>query len=133
MPHKDDLLEELDWISDKISSQIWTLNLGILGTTWSLLVTSTSISEAFRFRTSDALPLISLCILALVAQMLQYLSGYITARQNLQRLELQRSDEFKYDKTGFFYRLREWCFQGKSVLTLLAAAWLITTLVRKLL
>jgi len=38
MPEKASLLEELDWLSDKISSQVWTLNLTFLAATWSLLI-----------------------------------------------------------------------------------------------
>ena len=47
MPTKDDLLSELDWVTEKISSQVWTLNVGTLGTTWSLLI-----ADRFSFRNS---------------------------------------------------------------------------------
>ena len=38
MQSKKALLTELDWLTEKISSQVWTLNLGTLATTWSLLI-----------------------------------------------------------------------------------------------
>jgi hypothetical protein len=31
MATKDNLLSELNWVTEKISSQVWTLNLGTLG------------------------------------------------------------------------------------------------------
>jgi hypothetical protein len=40
MAVKENLLKDLDWVTEKISSQVWTLNLGTLGTTWSLLITT---------------------------------------------------------------------------------------------
>ncbi len=33
MPNKADLLTELNWLTEKISSLVWTLNVGTLGTT----------------------------------------------------------------------------------------------------
>jgi hypothetical protein len=45
MATKADLLSELNWITEKISSLVWTLNVGVLGTTWSLLIT-----RSFTFR-----------------------------------------------------------------------------------
>ena len=41
MPQKSELYAELNWITEKISSQVWTLNLGVLGTTWTLLIATT--------------------------------------------------------------------------------------------
>jgi hypothetical protein len=40
MASKDDLLKELNYLTEKISTLVWTLNLGALGLTWSLLITS---------------------------------------------------------------------------------------------
>jgi hypothetical protein len=76
MPKKADLISELDWITNKISSQVWTLNLGTLGTTWSLLIAerfsirnkiTTQIvshrdySRRFAFRTSPPVLRFSFC------------------------------------------------------------------------
>jgi hypothetical protein len=45
MPTKAKLIEELDWLTDKISTQVWTLNLGTLATTWSLLIAAGSVEQ----------------------------------------------------------------------------------------
>ena len=45
MQTKEKLVEQLDWLTDKISSQVWTLNLGTLATTWSLLIASGSVEK----------------------------------------------------------------------------------------
>jgi hypothetical protein len=93
MATKETLLKDLDWITEKISSQVWTLNLGTLGTTWSLLVTS-SVPEQFRLTVNDSRWIFLLCLAALLCEMGQYLSAYVItaafsptwrqdARQNL--------------------------------------------------
>jgi hypothetical protein len=38
MATKEKLLEELNYLTEKISLLVWTLNVGVLGTTWSLLI-----------------------------------------------------------------------------------------------
>ena len=61
MRNKETLLEELDWLADKISSQVWTLNLGTLATTWSLLIAAGSV-EKLRIGSANAIPIMGLCI-----------------------------------------------------------------------
>jgi hypothetical protein len=44
MVSKDEVLKELNYLSGKLSTLAWTLNMGALGLTWSLLIT-TSVDE----------------------------------------------------------------------------------------
>jgi hypothetical protein len=52
MATKEDLLKELNYLTEKISSLVWTLNVGVLGTTWSLLITT--VPENVRFSVRNA-------------------------------------------------------------------------------
>jgi hypothetical protein len=52
MATKEKLLEELNYLTEKISSLVWTLNVGVLGTTWSLLITT--VPENVRFSVRNA-------------------------------------------------------------------------------
>ena len=54
MASKSDLLNVLNFLSEKISTLVWTLNLGSLGLAWSLLITS-SVAENVRFSTRNAI------------------------------------------------------------------------------
>jgi hypothetical protein len=54
MATKEGLLKELDWVTEKISSQVWTPNLGTLATTWSLLIAS-GLPDNVRFTTRNAI------------------------------------------------------------------------------
>jgi hypothetical protein len=123
MQHKKDLIDDLDWLTDKISSQVWTLNLGILGTTWTLLIASSN--TKLQFQPAEAFPILFLCIVSLTCQMLQYLSGYKNDMLILHRMEKQNHQTFEFDATAFFYRCRNLFFRAKILVTLAAAAFLL--------
>jgi hypothetical protein len=89
MPSKETLLKDLDWVTEKISTQIWVLNLGTLGTTWSLLITAT-IPDRFKLTFVQARWVFLFCFLALLCELGQYLSSYIMYRRILRDIE-QRS------------------------------------------
>ena len=50
MATKEDVLKELNWVTEKISSLVWTVNLSTLATTWSLLIGSASIPTQYRLQ-----------------------------------------------------------------------------------
>jgi hypothetical protein len=131
MPTKAKLLEELDWLTDKISTQIWTLNLGTLATTWSLLIAAGSV-EKLRIGPANAIFIMFLCIAAMLCELGQYFAGYRNDRSILDRLESSGQTEFEYDKSAPLYILRKWLFCAKIALTLFAALWLVVILARKL-
>lgn len=130
MATKETLLKNLDWITEKISSQVWTLNLGTLGTTWSLLITTT-LPNNTRFTAANAFPIVVMCLLSLLCEMGQYLSGYLNDHQILKTMESNNRTEFQYKPTSFLYRARTIFFWCKIVLAVSASAVLIFTLFRK--
>jgi hypothetical protein len=132
MRSKDKLLEDLDWLTDKISSAVWKLSVGTLGTTWSLLIASGSIPERLRFGNREAYPILLLCILAMMFDMIQYLAAYRDADRIRRRIEASRLTEFEYDESTFLYKLRKWSFCIKIVLTVAGTIVLLVTLFRKL-
>jgi hypothetical protein len=130
MRTKEDLLKDLDWLTDKISSQVWTLNLGTLATTWSLLIAAGNV-EKLRIGGANAIPIMGLCILAMLCELIQYLAGYANARLILDGLQDSGRTDFEYDRSAPLYILREACFYTKIALTLAAAIWLLAVLVCK--
>jgi hypothetical protein len=112
MPEKADLLKELDWLSDKISSQVWTLNLAFLGTAWSLLIVGGP--GGVRFSVRNAVWVLVPCIVS----------------QRLLR-EMGNRTEFQYPRDSWFYRGRDlfhWC---KIIFTTIAGVALVITLLQK--
>lgn len=132
MQSKQTLLTELDWLTDKISSQVWALNLGTLATTWSLLIAAGNVPDNLRLTPGNALPIMFLCVLAMLSQLGQYLAGYANSLSILRSLELSGRTEFEYNKFALLYRLRTGCFYVKIALTLAAAIWLLVALGSKI-
>jgi hypothetical protein len=131
MATRQNLLDELNWITDKISSGIWTVNFGVLGTAWALLVGSDT-SNRFRLEANDVKWVFILCLGGLLGELLQYLSGYINSRMVLSAIESENKTEFQYDKSAFWYRARGAFFYAKIVLTLLGAGFLLYKLYLRL-
>jgi hypothetical protein len=127
MRSADKLIDELDWLTNKICSQVWTLNLGALATTWSLLIAAGKV----RIEAADAIPIMGLCIFAMLCELAQYLAGYVNARRILKSLRDSGRTEFEFDKSAPLYILREACFYAKIVLSVAAAIWLLVVLVWK--
>lgn len=128
MAKKERLLADLDWVTEKISSEIWTVNFATLGCTWALLVTSKDIAYTFRLSSDQARWIFIFCLAGLVTELLQHLSAYINARILLSTLESTERDDFQYDRTSLFYRFRIDFFYAKIILTLTGALWLLVTL-----
>src|SRR5262245_42451897 len=126
MPKKADLIAELNWITEKISSLVWTLNVGTLGTTSSLLI-------ADRLTVLHAIWVFVPSLISLVFEMGQYLSGYLLARRLQDDMKKHNREEFEYPTDSFLYGARDRFFACKIVLAIVAAAILVFTLVRELL
>jgi hypothetical protein len=129
MPTKDELVKELNWLTEKISSQVWTLNFGTLATTWSLLIAGRSGEKLIE--SGDAIPIILLCIVAMLCELGQYYAGYINALSIKEELKKSGEEEFDYDERAPLYILRECLFYVKAMLSLAAATWLVVILARK--
>jgi hypothetical protein len=122
MPTRKDLMSELDWLTEKISSLVWTLNVGTLGTTWSLLI-------ADRFSTRNAIWIVVPCFLSILCELGQYLSAYILEEPILDKMEEDGRTEFQYPIA--VKRYRKFFFWWKIGLTIFAALALIITLFQK--
>lgn len=131
MATKETLLKELDWVTEKISSQVWTLNLGTLGTTWSLLITA-AVPDKLKLTIADARWIFGLSLVALLCEMGQYLSSYRMYRSVLRELERAGAAEFQYDTGSIAYRLRIVFFYFKIALTISAAVLLLVTIFGRL-
>jgi hypothetical protein len=135
MKSRKDLLEELNWTTEKISSQVWILNLGILGTTWSLLISRADPDKsAAKFNISffEARWIIVLCLLGLLCDMGQYLSAYLLSDKIRKEMDASNAKQFEYDTDDWLYKVRENCFWAKIVLTGTVALLLMATLFTKL-
>lgn len=124
---------ELEFLSDRISSQVRSLGFGMIALVWALLTglkdTSLVIGAGQR---RELLGIALLAVLAMVIDFLQYLLGYRDTIRILRGAEKNKQKEAAYDATSALYRARSTCFWLKQVVVLLGVSWTICFLVRQL-
>jgi hypothetical protein len=130
MAEKRELIEDLNWTTEKISSQVWTVNLGTLATAWSLLIAD-KLPATVRFTPKDAIWVIVPSLLSLLCEMGQYLAAYRMQHQILNRMESTGEKEFQYSKESFLYKIRFRLFGSKIGLAVIGAVIVLFILIRK--
>src|SRR5262249_24391872 len=125
MATKEDLLKELNYLTEKISSLVWTLNVGVLGTTWSLLIAT--VPEQYRFSVRNAFWVFVPSLLSILGELAQYLAGYLLAHRICEELEDKGEEKFEYPKKDWLYYARRFFFRWKIVFAILAVLILLYT------
>jgi hypothetical protein len=131
MIKKEKIIDDLNWITEKISSLVWYINLGTLGTTWSSVI-GTSKYDAFRITFFEARWIFILCLSALLCEMGQYISAYFDAAGVLNRMEAEKRQTAEFDPSSPYYIARKFFFGAKIVLTVVAAVLLLVLIFYKL-
>jgi len=120
------VVKELDWLSDRISTLLRAVAAGIIALVWGLLVTEP------RNLTFDRRYLVAVALAALLAMLIdlgQYAFGYANTTAYLHRLS-QGEEIAGYNRKDFLYRCREKCFWGKLIpLGLAFSGFLVLVLV----
>jgi hypothetical protein len=119
MVSKKDLLADIDFLSDRISTQVRTIALSVIAVVWLFAVGG---------KDTPALPTIpdqtlllaggGLSLFALVADYLQYLMGYLDNKRALRVGERENREEFLYDYTALTWKTRTYFFWGKQILVI---------------
>lgn len=118
-------LQELQWLSDRISTQVRIIALGILATAWALLVNPPA---AIAINPRGLLWAMLFSILIAIADLAQYLAGYLNTRRHHRRL-LKDQTETDFDRRAPLYRLRLQLFWAKQAMTALAFLTLLATII----
>ena len=126
MPDIDNLIEELDWISEQVSKRVWTISVATLAFSFSFIIESigNENKQAFLVPAMVIGPIV-LVTLSMVFDLAQYLSGYQQNISMLRRAEKQDLEEINYDRTNFWYRLRSAAYQLKIGFCLAGTLWLV--------
>jgi hypothetical protein len=128
-----ELRSELNALSDKISTQLRAVNLGVLGLVWLLLLKKAEVQTLAASIPETTLLLIALfCIVALLLELLQYLLGEWVVDRAYDVAEASASKTTSYDADSFAYRGQAWCYHLKKLLTVGAALWLVVEIGRAL-
>ena len=124
MPTKQEVIENLNWTTARVSDRVWTISVGTLAASLSYIIESASADGApFLEPRAVAFPAV-LALLALCADLAQYVAA---DRQNvalLRRMEAERIEEALYDAGSAMRRLRGWAYNAKIGLCAAAALWI---------
>lgn len=109
---RDAIIEDLDFVTDRLSTQVRQLALGVLAVVWALLVAAKS---ELRLDWSPVLllALAGLSILTLLVDFLQYVAAYFASRRALDDVESGGTGQYR--ASWLSWRLRRWCFGAKLV------------------
>ena len=115
MANKKDVLERLHFVTDRLSTQVRTLGLGILAVTWGVFIGDSPTAKNMSHVLKVPLLLAGAgSILAMLLDFLQYVAGYLDAQATLRTLEDSAKEDVKFDTRSLTYRLQTVFFTAKQ-------------------
>jgi hypothetical protein len=131
MASEADVLARKKETSDKISTQVRTLGVGILALTWGLMVSDSAIARDMTAKLKMPLLVVgTLAIGVILLDFLQYVCSYEVARSLLNHMEENKLKEGDYPYSSALYRLQSVLFYGKQIVMAGAAFYLLYALTR---
>lgn len=130
MPAKSKIVEELQWLSDRISAQVRAVGLGLLAITWGLLISQPQIAGPIPDGVKKNLLIVGvLALCSMVCDFLQYVVAYLNTKLLFSRMEREEIDKAEYDYKAVLYRLRSFFFGAKQIVLLVACIWFLVIVV----
>ena len=115
MPELKEITEELEFISDKLSTQVRTVAIGLLAITWAILVGDSSFLRKLSEGLGKRLLLIAvLSVFVLLVDFIQYVIGYVYVYKALKAAEAENLTEIDYDPDSSLYQFRSILFWTKQ-------------------
>lgn len=134
MAKKSEIVEQLNAVTDKISTQVRSVALGVLALSWGLFIGESEVAKSVASQLKWHLLLVgAAAVLVMFLDFLQYVSGYLNVRALLAQMEQKKVDEGQYDYGSRTYRLRLFFFGAKQVVLAVTVLWLLVVLGRWLL
>jgi hypothetical protein len=133
MIEKSKIQEELNFLSDKLSSQVRTTAIGGLALSWGLLVGESRAAQAVTNDLKRSLIAVgALAVLVLFFDFLQYYAGYLNARAAFKNVYKDKDgrEVGQYDDKACSYRFRRFFFFAKMIVLTVDVGWLLFVLGR---
>jgi hypothetical protein len=118
---KKEVLDDLAYLSDKISTIVRTIAVGLLAVAWGFLV---SPPQRFRIEAPAILTIIVCAVVGLLLDWAQYLAGYVSSFTRWRQIEAD-SEIRGWDPTAWSYSLRDIFWRAKQIIVLAGALVLI--------
>lgn len=117
MPTLKELIGDLDFITDRLSTQVRTVALGLAALSWGLLLGESQAAAAAAAQMKLGLLLVgTLAVVTLLFDFSQYVFAFLDADRVRKEAEDSDVKEAEYDYETWTYRLRSFFFWGKQVL-----------------
>ena len=130
MPTLKVVIEDLNWICDRISTQVRTMSIGLLAITWGLLIGKPEISQPLPlWLKKNLLGIGILALVAMFSDFLQYFFGFLVIDSLRKSIEAKKQTKAEYDYGTKPYRLREFFFWAKLVLVVIACIWFLAVII----
>lgn len=115
MPTLKEFIDERSFVTDRISSQVRIIAIGLLATSWSLLIGQVNISQKITEIYRQHLLLISfIATITLMSDYLQYLFSYLSIKRKLTDMEKKGEETSDYNYNDIFYMLSKSLFYIKQ-------------------
>ena len=128
MPELKDIISEKNFVTDRISTQVRIIAIGLLATTWSLLIGQVNIFINILpyFRIHFILISI-LAIMTLVFDYSQYIFSYFNIKKKIKNMKFENSNEADYDK-DIYYKFSIFFFITKQLTLMVGVVYFITSM-----
>jgi hypothetical protein len=122
----EQLIEDLGYLSDRLSTQVRTIALSVLALIWLFLAGGDQAPHLVQYPPRWSLLAVAvLALLALAADHLQYVFGYVSSKRTLDGAEVAGVSETEIEYRTWPYRLRTGMFWTKQVFAFASVALLV--------
>lgn len=125
-PQKVRVLDDLNFATDRLSTEVRQISLGLLALVWALLVGEAKLSIAVEVK--FLLVVAALSILAMAIDFVQYIAGYFASRRAWD--DIRSGGQGRYDRQWWSHRIRTWSFGAKIIVSLGGTALMLGVLAR---
>jgi hypothetical protein len=130
VPTLEKVIEDLNWLSDRISTQVRTMSIGLLAIAWGLLIGKPEISQPLPLWLKKNLLAIGiLALVVMLSDFLQYFFGLLVVDSLRKSMEKMKQTEAEYDYGTITYRLRKLFFWVKLFLVVIACIWFLAVII----
>ena len=131
MATENEIITELGFVTDRLSSQIRTTALGALALSWGLLIGESATARDLAARLKWHLVGVgAAAVLALFCDFLQYVAGYVDTLGVYRKMRKAKKAETSYNEKSAFFRLRMFFFYAKMIVLSVTVVWLLSALGR---
>lgn len=124
MPSRAEIIENLNWTTERLSNRVWTIALGVLATALAYIIEGAAADGAPFLPPAQAVAPATLALLALLFDLVQYYAANRQSLRLLMDMERDGKDSAPYTRT-FLFHVRTFSYHAKIVLTVAGVAWLI--------